>query len=85
MVLTEQPDHALSSDVIDRLQWVLAEPIDAYGEMLQLTASIGVAAYPQDGSEGEALIERADVAMYHAKQSGRDAYRFYAEINGALI
>lgn len=48
------------------------EPYD-----LNVTGSIGIALYPDDGNDLETLLKRADAAMYRAKQSGRDAYCFY--------
>ena len=44
---------------------------------LHLTASIGIATYPADGTEAEALMKNADFAMYHAKDSGRNTYQFF--------
>lgn len=44
---------------------------------LQLTASIGVSVYPDDGTNAEALIKSADAAMYQAKENGRHGYQFY--------
>ena len=42
-----------------------------------MTASIGIATYPQDGESVEELLKNADIAMYDAKQSGRNTYRFF--------
>jgi diguanylate cyclase len=44
---------------------------------LRVTASIGIATYPQDGDSVEALLKSADLAMYDAKQNGRNTYRFF--------
>jgi len=44
---------------------------------LHVTASIGVATYPDDGTDAEVLMRNADFAMYHAKDSGRDNYQFF--------
>jgi len=56
---------------------VVAEPhvIDAH--TIALTASIGIALYPQDGQDVTALLLHADSAMYAAKRNGRNLYRFY--------
>lgn len=44
-----------------------------------ISVSIGIAIYPTDGENVSELVKNADVAMYHAKQRGRDSYQFYAE------
>jgi diguanylate cyclase (GGDEF)-like protein/PAS domain S-box-containing protein len=44
---------------------------------LYITASIGVVTYPDDGEDVEALMKKADSAMYHAKESGRDSFQFF--------
>jgi diguanylate cyclase (GGDEF)-like protein/PAS domain S-box-containing protein len=44
---------------------------------LHVTASIGVTTYPEDGEDAETLIKNADTAMYHAKGSGRNNYKFF--------
>lgn len=47
-----------------------------------ISASIGIALYPQDGGEATVLLKNADTAMYHAKEMGKDTFRFYqAEMN----
>jgi diguanylate cyclase (GGDEF)-like protein len=44
---------------------------------LRISASVGLSTYPNDGEDAETLIKNADTAMYDAKQSGRDKYRFF--------
>ncbi|MEW6138362.1 MAG: EAL domain-containing protein [Thermodesulfobacteriota bacterium] len=47
-----------------------------------MTVSIGIAMYPDDGSDSEVLLKHADMAMYHAKQAGGNCYRYFsAEMN----
>ncbi|MCP4413215.1 MAG: sensor domain-containing diguanylate cyclase [Gammaproteobacteria bacterium] len=47
------------------------------GQKNRISASIGITLYPEDARESKQLLKNADLAMYHAKKSGRDAYRFY--------
>ncbi|HEX5130387.1 MAG TPA: diguanylate cyclase, partial [Usitatibacter sp.] len=52
------------------------------GQELALSASVGVCAYPQDGPDAQALLAKADIAMYRAKEEGRNRHCFYsAELN----
>jgi EAL domain-containing protein (putative c-di-GMP-specific phosphodiesterase class I) len=46
---------------------------------LHITVSIGISVYPADGQDAETLIKRADIAMYHAKEQGRDGYQFFKQ------
>ncbi|MBW7901706.1 MAG: sensor domain-containing diguanylate cyclase [Rhodocyclaceae bacterium] len=63
---------------LDRILRRLAVPWRDEAHAFDLSASIGVALYPADGSEPDTLLRRADQAMYAAKQNGRNSYRFFA-------
>jgi diguanylate cyclase (GGDEF)-like protein/PAS domain S-box-containing protein len=56
----------------------LAPPILIDGHELHVTASIGISVYPDDGAESHILMKNADTAMYHAKDSGRNNFQFFA-------
>ncbi len=71
-----RPEDA--AELCRRLSEAFAEPFRADGEEVHLSASIGVTLYPADGRTPETLLRNADLAMYRAKASGRDAYRFFA-------
>jgi diguanylate cyclase (GGDEF)-like protein/PAS domain S-box-containing protein len=55
----------------------LGQPYPVHGHTLHSTPSIGIAVFPADGDDGEALMKNADAAMYHAKASGRNNFQFY--------
>ncbi|MBI5815004.1 MAG: diguanylate cyclase [Nitrospinae bacterium] len=60
---------------------ILAEieaPVMALGHVCNIGCSVGIALYPYDGGEADALIKRADECMYLAKEGGRGAYRFFS-------
>jgi diguanylate cyclase (GGDEF)-like protein/PAS domain S-box-containing protein len=63
--------------VTARMQEVLAEPLAVEGREVSVTISIGVALCPRDGEEMSTLIRRADLAMYRAKELGRNTIQFY--------
>ncbi len=63
--------------VLERLLKATSEPIALRGAILQVSSSIGVVIYPQDGKEVDLLLRRADQAMYKAKQAGRNCYRLF--------
>jgi diguanylate cyclase (GGDEF)-like protein/PAS domain S-box-containing protein len=53
---------------------------------LHITASIGIVTYPEDGTDVETLMKKADLAMYHAKQARHDSYQFFKpEMNARAI
>jgi EAL domain-containing protein (putative c-di-GMP-specific phosphodiesterase class I) len=60
----------------------MAIPMFVNGRTLHVGASIGVSVSPGDGVSGEQLVQRADVAMYRAKQSGHGTYQCYTEDMG---
>jgi diguanylate cyclase (GGDEF)-like protein len=79
--------HGVSAEsdlarVAEKLLQLLARPYrhdDANDAAeLFLSASIGISSYPQDGDRADALVKNADVAMYRAKESGRNSYQFFS-------
>jgi len=55
----------------------IAKPFTIDGHDLSLTTSIGIALYPEDAADPDALIKNADIAMYQAKEAHRNAYQFF--------
>lgn len=67
------PEHTLL--IAEKIRTALGQPFDLAGSQLQVTPSIGVARYPEHGSDYKYLILHADEAMYAAKRSGGDRVR----------
>lgn len=81
LVLLSEVDHPDDAAAIaEKIVSSVAEPMFVTGHELQLTASVGIALYPEDGQDAQSLIMRADTAMYHAKNSGRNRVGFYQPI-----
>ncbi len=62
----------------------LAQPITLGDHEVTISASVGVAQFPQHGTDTQSLLKNADTAMYHAKDAGRNTYQFYNENMNAL-
>jgi diguanylate cyclase (GGDEF)-like protein len=60
------------------LRATIQAPVMLEGEPLTVTASLGVAVYPRDALDVETLLKYADIALYNAKEAGRDCYRLFA-------
>jgi diguanylate cyclase (GGDEF)-like protein/PAS domain S-box-containing protein len=60
----------------------LSAPHAIAGQNVEIEGSLGISVYPEDGEDAETLIKNADTAMYHAKESGRNNFRFFkADMN----
>ena len=64
--------------VVRRVVRCIRNPFIVDGNQLNVSASIGVAMYPEAGNTAEALVRSADIAMYHVKNRGGNGYRFFA-------
>jgi diguanylate cyclase (GGDEF)-like protein/PAS domain S-box-containing protein len=64
--------------ILHKLQSAFERPVIVGSQEIYITFSIGIALYPHDGDQIEDLLHHADVAMYQAKSSGPNQYRFYA-------
>jgi diguanylate cyclase (GGDEF)-like protein/PAS domain S-box-containing protein len=78
VVLLSHVEHAEDAAACaTKVLTALSVPQGIAREAPQITASIGVSIYPDDGQDGEALIRRADAAMYRAKATGGNSYQFF--------
>lgn len=76
------PNLESETDMIaptEKILEAIQMPIQADDHELNITASVGITVYPNDGSEAETLLKNADNAMYSAKAEGRNVYRFFTQ------
>ncbi len=79
VVLSDIDDTTAVESVARRILNSLSQPIPLQSHNPVVTPSIGIALYPQDGTDPDTLVRNADTAMYAAKADGRACYRFYNE------
>jgi diguanylate cyclase (GGDEF)-like protein/PAS domain S-box-containing protein len=83
VLLVDQPKNAdIVTATLQKLRSAIAEGVRIEGHDLRVTGSIGIANYPNNGTDADALLASADAAMYRAKEIGRDNFQFYTpELN----
>ena len=79
IVLTALDSQAECLGVVSKVRASIAAPLTVGGHEMSVTASIGIAIFPQDGDTANILLSHADSAMYTAKEAGRDTSRFFTE------
>lgn len=77
LVLPEYTDDGPGLAVLQKIMDAVAQPLVLEQHEFFLTCSIGVAVYPNDGLTAEILTKHADIAMYRAKETGRNTFQFY--------
>jgi diguanylate cyclase (GGDEF)-like protein/PAS domain S-box-containing protein len=76
-VMVDLEDIGDSTPILERLLQAASDPVTISDDVMQVSASIGVTLYPQDGSDADQLMRHADQAMYGAKQAGKNRYRLF--------
>ena len=79
VVLPDIDSPADAAHVADKILSAVSEPYLIEGQELRSSPSIGICLYPDDASEAQDLIKKADAAMYHAKARGKRNYQFFKE------
>ncbi len=77
LILPQQSDSNLNTDIVQRIMNAVSEYIIVDDRELHITSSVGIAVYPADGNDAEALLTHAGIAMYRAKENGRNNFQFY--------
>lgn len=79
LLLTDLPELEAVGVFLRELIAHFAESFQIDGHTLTTSISVGAAIYPEDGADFETLLKKADMAMYWAKDAGRNTYRFFSE------
>ncbi|MCU8012721.1 EAL domain-containing protein [Shewanella sp. SM74] len=79
IVLDKGSDINASAAIANRIIEGLKPAFDVSNEQLVLGLSIGIVLFPEDEQSEQALLRKADIAMYHAKSAGGNCYQFYSE------
>jgi diguanylate cyclase (GGDEF)-like protein/PAS domain S-box-containing protein len=86
VVLSSVNNQENTASAAQRLMSVFSNPFILDGRKIYCSVSIGIAIYPDDGSDTESLLKCADAAMYHAKEEGKAQYRFFSvEMNQKIM
>ncbi len=77
IVLSNIRDNAAVTAVTASIMDSMARPFTIDGQTLTISVSAGIAVYPDDGKDIDSLFKKADIAMYAAKEAGKNTYRFF--------
>ncbi|HYD94449.1 MAG TPA: EAL domain-containing protein [Noviherbaspirillum sp.] len=77
VILIDLDGRAHVESIAQKILGVLARPFDLENERIHVSGSIGITMHPEDGTDPERLVRNADQAMYVAKNSGRNQFRFF--------
>jgi diguanylate cyclase (GGDEF)-like protein len=82
IIVEEEASVGQITLIAERIQKAFAEPLIVQGREFFVTTSIGIAMHPEHARDPDELMQNADVALYRAKEEGRNTYQFYtSEMN----
>ncbi|WP_231286509.1 MULTISPECIES: putative bifunctional diguanylate cyclase/phosphodiesterase [Pseudomonas] len=79
ILLPQLSDEKFVATTAQKILGAIARPFNLQGQEFRVTASIGISLYPRDGLDEQTLKKNADIAMYQAKQQGKNTFQFYSE------
>jgi diguanylate cyclase len=84
LVLNEIAGPRDAESVARKVLASLTDPVVLSDIDVQISASIGISVFPEDGIDADTLLQHADAAMYHAKKNGRNSFQFFAPVMNAF-
>jgi diguanylate cyclase (GGDEF)-like protein len=78
VLLPDLDEEKYIATVGQKILSAVARPFVLIGQEFRVTASVGISIYPQDGLDEQTLTKNADIAMYQAKESGKNNFQFYS-------
>jgi|GEM_PF-2639065 len=80
VILIEEVNELVQVETVaQKILTTTIKPVVIMGEDCRVTASIGISMYPADGEDEQTLMKNADIAMYFAKEEGKNNYQFYSK------
>jgi diguanylate cyclase (GGDEF)-like protein/PAS domain S-box-containing protein len=77
IIVLETDKRSKVSETAEKIIFMLASPFVIKERQMFISTSIGISIYPKDGENVEALIQNSDIAMYNAKENGKNNYQYY--------
>jgi diguanylate cyclase (GGDEF)-like protein len=86
LILDDLADAEAAAGIAMKVLAEISAPMYVAGHEVHTTGSLGVAMYPTDGTDFDDLLKKADIAMYRAKEEGRNGFRFFdAAMNDSVV
>ena len=86
LLMPEIDDVSAVAEVANKVVNGLMAPFDVMGMEIFAGCSLGITMFPDDGADFDSLLKKADIAMYRAKEAGRNAFRFWdGEMNASVV
>jgi len=86
LLVPEVNDGAAVAEIASKVVAGLMAPFDVVGMEIFAGCSMGITMFPADGADFDSLLKKADIAMYRAKESGRNGFRFWdGEMNASVV
>ena len=79
LLLLNLHEHTDITQITGQILSAIRAPLEIANQTLEITCSLGVSLFPDDGESPEDVMKNADLALYHAKREGRNNYQFFTE------